>query len=158
MSDAVAGMYAVLDGRGSSACEGCGQCCASPWLLPSEAPPGVPVRDEAGVRFVDTCGACPALRDGRCGVYAQRPLDCRLYPLDLVRHDGAYVWCIYTDCRDPDALEAVLAPAIPQLEAAMTLEVFEAFQRQIEVTRRTYPSYREGRYRVVRAYGGPGAT
>jgi Fe-S-cluster containining protein len=37
-------------------------------------------------------GACRVLRpDGRCGAYAARPLDCRLYPFVLERNDASHV-------------------------------------------------------------------
>ncbi len=34
---------------------------------------------------------CPHLRAGRCGVHEDKPFDCALFPLDLVRIDGARV-------------------------------------------------------------------
>lgn len=40
---------------------------------------------------------CVFLVGGRCSVYQARPLDCRLFPFDLLRgDDGTVFWIVYT--------------------------------------------------------------
>lgn len=146
-------LYPLLEGASAPACLDCGQCCEMPWVGPGEAP-GVPTVETDGVRFLGGCGPCPARSGPLCTVYPTRPLDCRLYPLDIVEHQGAYWWCIFLNCREPDALAEVLVPRIPALEAAMTPALWSEFQRQIELTRLTYPPYAEGRYRLIRPVRG----
>ena len=43
-------------------------------------------------------------RSGRCNIYAARPVDCRLYPLDIALIDGSYYWILrrYCDITDAD--------------------------------------------------------
>lgn len=143
-------LYAVLDGLAFPLCEPCGECCHMPWLLEEETVPGVPVVEHAGVRFLDGCGACAAKQGTRCGVYSARPLDCRLFPLDIVEHEGAHWWCIFQNCRHPGPLGDMLIPLIPALEALITPPIWEQFVRQIAATRTHYPPYAAGQFKLVR--------
>ncbi|MFZ5484032.1 MAG: YkgJ family cysteine cluster protein [Pseudomonadota bacterium] len=77
-------------------CAGCGQCChhkriqvgayeiyrlaRNRGMSTSEFLDHYLMPDTPYLRF-DTDGACPFLMTGRCDVYADRPLVCRLYPL-----------------------------------------------------------------------------
>lgn len=56
-----------------------------------------------GCRFHDIAG-------GKCGIYNARPIDCRLYPLDILFKDGNYYWILrqYCDITDED-LKALVA-------------------------------------------------
>ena len=150
-------LYPLLEGASSPACLDCAQCCESPWISSSESP-ALPARTVDGVRLVEPCSKCPALQGKLCSIYEKRPLDCRLYPLDIVEHEGGYWWCIFLNCRDPDALAEVLVPRIPVLEAALTTTLWAEFKQQIAVTRRTYAPYAEGRYRLIRPLQRPDLT
>lgn len=33
--------------------------------------------------------------DGRCGIFRSRPIDCRLFPLDVEERQGKYYWALY---------------------------------------------------------------
>ena len=33
--------------------------------------------------------------NGKCGIHAVRPVDCRLFPLDIQKVDGKYYWIMY---------------------------------------------------------------
>ena len=147
-------LYALLEGASSPACLDCAQCCEMPWLAEGETT-ALPTETTDGVRFGSgNCGRCSALRGPLCSIYPDRPLDCRLFPLDIVEHKGEYWWCIFLNCRAPDALADVLVPRIPALEAAMTAELWRQFRQQIALTRSTYPPYAEGRYRLIRRVQG----
>ena len=40
---------------------------------------------------------CYFYRDGKCAIYHVRPLDCRLFPFDIIeKSDGRLVWIVYT--------------------------------------------------------------
>ena len=40
---------------------------------------------------------CFFYRDGKCSIYAVRPVDCRLFPVDIIeKPDGRLVWIAYT--------------------------------------------------------------
>lgn len=143
-------LYAALDGLSFPWCEGCGDCCHMPWVMDGESPAGAPLEEVGGTRFVSGCGECAAKVGTRCGVYPSRPLDCRLFPLDIVEHEGAYWWCVFQSCRHPGPLGELLVERIPRLEAAMTPAIWAQFVAQIAVTRQTYPPYAAGQYRLVR--------
>ena len=147
-------LYALLEGASSPACLDCAQCCEMPWVAEGEATT-LPTETSAGVRFGGSdCGRCSALHGRLCSIYESRPLDCRLFPLDIVEHKGEYWWCIFLNCRAPDELAAVLVPRIPSLEAAMTPKLWNQFRQQIALTRSTYPPYAAGNYRLIRRVQG----
>ncbi len=42
---------------------------------------------------------CIFWRNGRCSIYKNRPLDCRLYPFDIIKKDSKYYLVLYQlDC------------------------------------------------------------
>lgn len=154
-ADALAPLYEALAKLSFPWCEGCADCCAMPWVLEAEVPalarePGVRIEMQQGVSFLSDERRCACLQTGRCTIYARRPLDCRLFPLDIIEQDGDYWWCIFLSCREPEALASVLVPMIPRLESLLTPGIIAEYQRQIAVTRASYAPYREGRYRLVR--------
>lgn len=145
-------LYQTLEGASWEGCATCGACCSNPWLLPEED-----VRLGGDVSRVYHQGIaflagepCRCLSGTHCQIYPKRPLDCRLYPLDLVEEGGEIWWCIFEDCKAPDTLAAILEPRIPALEAAITPDIFQSFQAQIKVTRHIWQPYAQSRYRKLR--------
>jgi hypothetical protein len=56
----------------------------------------------SGCRFHDTAS-------GNCTIYSARPIDCRLYPLDILFKDGSYYWILWQYCEiTQNDLEALL--------------------------------------------------
>jgi Fe-S-cluster containining protein len=56
-----------------------------------------------GCRFHDSA-------TGRCAIYGVRPLDCRLFPLDIAYLKGAYHWILWNYCTiTDDDLKMLLA-------------------------------------------------
>ena len=57
---------------------------------------------------------CPNLVDGRCVIYEQRPIECRLFPWDVAEVDGKpylirwYV-CDHDEMKEEQALEILKA-------------------------------------------------
>jgi len=42
---------------------------------------------------------CIFLKSGRCSIYTHRPLDCRLFPFDIIKKDSKYYLILYKlDC------------------------------------------------------------
>ena len=124
-------------------CNGCGVCCQGELNGPIERP-FLTLRDvenivkETGLQesdFVDNLSISgnniKVLRtevDGRgciffenetrrCGIYRSRPLDCRLFPLDVAKEDEKYYLILYTDvCPvDPDLIGESIQPAIDEI-------------------------------------------
>jgi Fe-S-cluster containining protein len=73
---------------------------------------GVPIVTVNGVYFIQRAegGACPMLsKEGRrCTIYEERPICCRLYPIDLLNRKGAIEWALYEYCPIERKTEAVL--------------------------------------------------
>ena len=95
--------YKVFEGINFSECNDCSTCCYFPWILKEEYNPhlenfGKTVKEIDSVAFIMDYNACKYARDNRCNLYEDRPLDCRLFPLDIIKENGKYWWCIFTIC------------------------------------------------------------
>ena len=90
-------------------CSGCTACCEHGglvYVLDEEVEVlrhlGVPMVAVGGVTFIKRLpsGACPMLdlKNRRCSIYEQRPLCCRMFPLDVLQMDGRLQWAITHSC------------------------------------------------------------
>jgi Fe-S-cluster containining protein len=90
-------------------CRGCTICCEQGglvYVLDKEADSlsslGVPLLTLDGARFIQRLqdGSCPMLdrKRRKCSIYSDRPLCCRLYPLDALSTDGRLHWAVATLC------------------------------------------------------------
>jgi Fe-S-cluster containining protein len=108
----IAGTFAIC-----TTCPGKRNCCSRvhaqngvdpPIAFPREAgaiaealncpPSDFSIADETGsFRWLkSTESGCFFFRGGKCAIYSVRPLDCRLFPLDIGRaKDGKLVWIVY---------------------------------------------------------------
>jgi Fe-S-cluster containining protein len=88
-------------------CRRCEENVGLVYLLGNEA--GKAIRRELpvlttseGVQYLGrtTDGWCSSFNPATntCGIYADRPLCCRIYPLDLMKLDGAVWWVIHAEC------------------------------------------------------------
>jgi Fe-S-cluster containining protein len=84
----------------------------------------------------------------RCSIYENRPIDCRLFPLDVDFRDGKFVWIIYKSCpvKDPinqteaeEALKIAEAELLPQLLSQ--IDTYAGIDVQL---------FTDGMWRVVR--------
>jgi len=146
-------MKRILAGVRYPSCDGCTACCHHAWLLEEERrtleatiPGEIGWID--GVPLLDHDGPCHLLSNAGCRFYAERPLDCRLFPLDIIEEEGDYWWVLYDECPRRDAMGERLIPVIPELEAHLGV-VFEEYQRQIAVLKTRYDPYSTGAYRKV---------
>jgi Fe-S-cluster containining protein len=92
-------------------CEGCTKCCEVGGLvyirdyeIAELKKLDVPLFTSDGITFIKRLadGKCPMLNqaEGNCSIYANRPLCCRLFPLDVLQKDGKLHWVLSTDCPD----------------------------------------------------------
>lgn len=132
-------------------CVGCDLCCKGNLI---------PVMNDEGARlsrrgleilesedkgFIRKRGvACPAFDESafRCRVYEDRPLCCRLFPVDLIKIDGELHWVIYSYCpmakrmlREGDGwdIEAFLVEAESVLDSRMVEEYGNHDSRSAEL-------------------------
>jgi Fe-S-cluster containining protein len=154
----VESLYHLFDNVTFSECDSCTKCCFFPWLLKEEQPIQVQnfgdegIRKVAGTLFILDETHCKFAKDSRCHAYASRPLDCRMFPLDIIEEDGKYYWCIFTICPKHGELMQKLVALIPQLEALITDEIFDQYKRQIAVTKEMYPPYKLKQYEKIRPF------
>jgi Fe-S-cluster containining protein len=53
-------------------------------------------RDSLSLKAVD--GKCVFYDDGKCTVYEDRPIDCRLFPFDVIEDkSGSLLWIVYEE-------------------------------------------------------------
>ncbi len=92
-------------------CNSCTACCEKGGLVYIEneevhrlASLGVPIVTVDGVTFIKRMadGSCPMLDRERkkCSIYENRPLCCRLFPLDVLSINGKLQWAISNDCPE----------------------------------------------------------
>ncbi len=66
-------------------CEACGKCCENVGVM-LDSPQNIPRLEEVVNAFpyeANPDGSCPMLVDGRCSVYEDRPLICRVEELGV---------------------------------------------------------------------------
>ena len=102
----------------SKACKNCNTCCKTyGWLLKQEAEEfsekGYPaveinknlycfdsfIRDEKDKRIFDQIPRCSFYRKGKCSIYNERPLDCRLYPIKVKFRQGKAIIGLSLGCK-----------------------------------------------------------
>jgi uncharacterized protein len=92
-------------------CRGCTSCCEKGGLvyvrddeLPRLKKKSVPIVAIDGLSFIrrKKDGSCPMLdrTNQKCSIYADRPLCCRLFPLDVLAAAGRLKWAISGLCPE----------------------------------------------------------
>lgn len=144
-----------------AACPDCrGQCCQMPWLTDDER--HLAERFPEAIKFIGGAAfflnhkRCAFLdrQSGKCRIYEARPLDCRLFPLDIIEQDGEYYWCIFTTCPNWRKMRDIFEPFIPRLEDKISASLWRQFCRQIAVTKNEYPPYKNRQYVIVKRFAG----
>jgi len=85
------------------ACERCGKCCKSPFLLPEDVK-----RLGKYAKMFNENGACPFFVEGKCEIYEIRPTVCRIYPFMFLPH-GLFLINIQ-ECRLAREIYRILFP------------------------------------------------
>ena len=149
--------YRIFEGINFSECDNCSSCCYFPWLLKEEYDPhlanfGKNVKEIGSVAFIMDFTSCKFAKEKRCQLYENRPLDCRLFPLDIIEDEGEYWWCMFTTCPQHERIREKLVPLIPKLEETITAEMFKQYKTQIALTKELYPPYKLRQFEKVRRF------
>ena len=76
----------------------------------------------------------------RCKIYHSRPLDCRLFPLDVAKEDDKYYLIFYTDvCPvDPDLIGECIQPAMDEILPLLKdyMREYSTFENGIEKSKK----------------------
>lgn len=112
-------------------------------------------REEAarlGVKAIDCRegGDCVFLQDGKCSRYEDRPLECRIFPLDVLAVDGVLTWVLWGLCPAWRRVEALAAAE--RLERELVAELpADYLQRYVAHHRAHQPAkYSAGEFVVLR--------
>jgi Fe-S-cluster containining protein len=92
-------------------CKGCTVCCEGGGMvyvradeIPRLKSLDVPLVTIDGVSFIKRLpdGSCPMLdrQKKNCSIYEDRPLCCRLFPLDVLASSGGLTWAVSNECPD----------------------------------------------------------
>ena len=127
-------LYKVADEVSNKlvSCNGCTKCCESglAYALPEEVDNltsiGVPLIEIDEIHYIKRTprGKCSMLDEqhSRCSIYEDRPLCCRIFPLDLFSRDlegGKKIkpsWGIYNYCPPENVKPIVLKNKRPELD------------------------------------------
>jgi Fe-S-cluster containining protein len=151
-------IYKIFDNINFDECYDCvNKCCHSPWFLKEEQEVGKHLLEEKGIKdvsisFFGSSDGCKHAVNNRCQIYDRRPLDCRLFPLDLVEEHGEYWWAIFQNCSRYEEISKKLIPLIPKIESLFDQNIFKQYQRQIAITFETYKPYRLRKYKKIAKY------
>jgi len=136
-------------------CLQCGAlCCFLPWIPKEECDLVSEFQDVVetigNVNFFLDRGKCKFVKTGGiCEIYTIRPLDCRLFPLDIIEQDGRYYWCFYTICPTLSAMKNLLETRIQAIEQRISEALWHQFKEQIEISKEIYEPYKNKQYSII---------
>jgi Fe-S-cluster containining protein len=149
-------IYKIFDDIDFEECYDCvNKCCHSPWFLKEEQEANKELlkeKYENSVSFLESSKGCKFAVNNRCQIYKKRPLDCRLFPLDLFEEDGEYWWIIFKNCSKYSEISKKLIPLIPTIENLFDENIFKQYQRSIAIAKETYAPYRLKQYKKIAKY------
>jgi len=108
----------------------------------------IPLVNIDGSYFIEKKGRyCPAYDEmkksgKRCLIYSERPICCRLFPLDIYVKAEKLVWIIYNDCPiikhrvNDGCLDSIIEIA-KEFERLMTKELANEFKREYDAWKKT---------------------
>lgn len=121
-------LYEITNGVSNKLvhCDGCTKCCESGlvYVLFEEishlSSIGVPLIKIEGIHYIKrkSRGECSMLdkQHSKCSIYEDRPLSCRLFPLDLFSRNGKSQWGIYDYCPKENVKPIILRNGKPELD------------------------------------------
>jgi Fe-S-cluster containining protein len=84
---------------------------------------------------------CPLFKKGRCAIYEQRPLSCRMYPLSFFPDGDKLQLVLHLDCRfsrlrreDPAFQKNVLA-FFSEMSQTLLREIIETYKKVFNITK-----------------------
>jgi len=151
-------IYKIFDNINFEECHDCvNKCCHSPWFLKEEQGASAQFLKEKGVSdspvsFLGSTSGCKYAVNNRCQIYNKRPLDCRLFPLDLIEEDEEYWWVIFKNCSRHEEISKKLIPLIPKIESLFDQNICKQYARQIAITKEIYAPSSLRQYKKIAKY------
>jgi len=100
-------------------------------------------------------GSCIFLDDsGKCGSYQDRPIECRIFPMDIQKINGKLVWVVWDRC--PATRELDCDKMVDLFEKTFSREFAEGYIRKyVEYHKSNQPEkYSDIGFRVIREVKG----
>ena len=133
-----------------STCRRCEEAVGLVYLLSNEpsrviARGGLVSITSEGVAYVrrSTTGFCSCFDSERnsCRIYSDRPLCCRLYPLDLIAIEGEIWWVLHENCPITDRLQRehqsdLISVALTNVERELTDNQLQEWLTQDRTSKR----------------------
>jgi hypothetical protein len=155
LNPVVRSLYDIFKGIDFTECKDCNKCCFSPWFLKEEYEYFLD-KFQQTIKEVDSIDLIPEFcvykKENKCTFYKDRPLDCRMFPLDIIEEDNVYYWIIFTTCPKHQQIRKKLIPLIPKLEEKITGDILRQYKDQIAVTKKIYDPYRLKQYEKIREF------
>lgn len=146
-------IYRLFDDINFKECYNCNTgCCHQPWFLKEEQVVLMNMLrkkygDDTGfAKFFESSDVCRYFVDNKCQIYNERPLDCRIFPLDLIEEDDEYWWVILKNCSKYDKISEKLIPLIPKIETLLDLNLVRQYKKQLAITKETYAPHKSKQY------------
>lgn len=101
-------------------------------------------------------GLCPLLKNKRCSVYKNRPLECRLNPISIYEIGSHFYWIVYKICpavKHAEDLEGFVLKCknfIDKLEPHITTEMQDEFRQISKAIKMFDPLIHEKDFIVLR--------
>jgi Fe-S-cluster containining protein len=86
----------------------------------------------------------------RCSIYSIRPFDCRLFPLDIIKKNNKYYWCIYTSCPSYKTIGKKLIPLIPLMEKKFTKSIINQDKKFASISKKIYWPCKKRKYKIIK--------
>lgn len=92
----------------------------------------VPLIEIKGIHYIQRLkgGRCPMLKKAqkKCTIYADRPVCCRLYPLDVFNRNGQLEWGLYTYCPEERKSHRLLTTANGRINYGLVLQALRMIE------------------------------
>lgn len=134
-------------------CKDCTSCCENGlvYLFDEEVPImkelDVPLVSIKGVNYIQrkNGGSCPMINGHNqgCKIYENRPLCCRLYPLDVFNRNGKLEWGLYTFCPKKNQMFDILVTGEGALNHGVVLQSLQMIENTLGIERLKYLAYED---------------
>jgi Fe-S-cluster containining protein len=96
-------------------------------------------------------GSCVFLKDGQCSIHDKKPMECRIFPLEILEIDGKLTWVVWEIC--PVHSELGYEKLADEFEAEMLKKYsLEGIKEFVKFHRVLYPcaKYADLKFKVIR--------
>jgi Fe-S-cluster containining protein len=137
-------LYQIIDKFSNKlvSCRGCTKCCESGvvYVLPEEVEhlksKGVPLINIEGIDYIKrNNGVCSMLdkQHSNCSIsfYKDRPLCCRMFPLDIFNRQSHPSWGVYNYCPQENVKPILLTSEKPELDLFIISIIADSMERAL---------------------------